>query len=331
MNVKLNKKRNLSFADALKEAISQAMKLDKNVFIFGQGIDKTAFAYNTTNEIKDKFGSDRIFDSPNSESGQTALAAGAANAGMRPILLHHRVDFMAYTFDQLVNWISLWSFKSAGKGSMPLVIRCVIGRGWGQGPQHAKTLHSMLSYLPGLNVIMPSSPSEAKGLMLSSIFSNDPVIFLEYRHLWNTKEHVPNEHFFIDLKKSRLRKRGKDITIVGAGSSILTVLKSNDALEANKISYDLIDLRNISQLDIGSIIKSCKKTKRLLVVEDGWSNYGFASEIISKVIESGVKLKKPPKRISWESSHVPMSESLEKKYYFDERDVFKACKELIKK
>ncbi len=331
MKKKAQNNRNITFSEALKESIFQAMKLDEKVFIFGQGIDKTAFAYNTTNDLEKNFGSRRIFDSPNSESGQTALAAGAANAGLRPILLHHRVDFMAYTFDQLVNWISLWSFKSAGNGSMPLVIRCVIGRGWGQGPQHAKTLHSMLAYLPGVNVIMPSSPSEAKGLMLSSIFSNDPTIFLEYRHLWNTREYVPKENYYIDLKKSRVRKKGKDITIVGAGSSILTILKANEALKSKKITYDLIDLRNISQIDLNTIINSCKKTKRLLVVEDGWSNYGFSSEIISKVYESGIRLIKPAKRITWESSHVPMSETLEKKYYFDERDIFKACKELMKK
>ena len=185
--MKIKKNRVLTFAESINEAMIQAMQIDKNVFVFGQGVDKTALVFKTTNNILKKFGKKRIFDTPNVEQAETSLAAGAANAGLRPILIHHRVDFMAYTFDQLINWISLWSFKSAGKSSMPLVIRAIIGKGWGQGPQHAKTLHSTLASIPGLKVVMPSSPSEAKGLLISSIFSNDPVIF------WNIERSITQE------------------------------------------------------------------------------------------------------------------------------------------
>ena len=153
------------------------MKIDSNVFIFGLGVDKTAHIFSTTKDLKQKFGKKRIFDSPASEQALTMFAAGAANAGMRPILIHQRLDFMVYTFDQLVNWIALWSFKSAGKSKMPLVIRAVV-EGLGPRSQHAKCLHSMFAHVPGLKIVMPSSPSEAKGLLLSSIFSNDPVIFI---------------------------------------------------------------------------------------------------------------------------------------------------------
>ena len=320
----------LTFAQSIKEAQMQAFKLDKNVFIFGQAVDKTGHVFHTTEGILKKYGKKRIFDTPNSEQAETMFAAGAANYGLRPILIHHRVDFMAYSFDQLINWISLWSFKSSGKSSMPLVIRAIIGRGWGQGPQHAKTLHAMFSYLPGLKVIMPSSPSEAKGLLLSSIMSNDPVIFLEYRALYNTKEHVPERPYFIDLNEPRKRLSGKDITIVSMGASVLTSIQAVEILNKKSIGVDLIDLRNISSFNISKIFSSIRKTKRLLIVEDGWSSGSISSEIITRVMESGIKLRKPPQRVCWPNSHVPMSSQLEKNFYFDSKDIFKVCVKLMK-
>jgi len=324
----MSNNRNLSFSEAINEAQIQAMKLDPDVFIFGQGVDKTALVFKTTKDILKKFGKKRIFDTPNSEQGETALAAGAANAGLRPILIHHRVDFMAYTFDQLINWISLWSFKSAGRSSMPLVIRSIIGKGWGQGPQHAKTLHSMFASLPGLKVVMPSSPSEAKGLLLSSIFSNSPVIFLEYRALYNTKEFVPEEPYFIDLEKPRFRYNGDNLTIVSMGSGILNCIKAISSLKLeNKV--DLIDLRELSSFNIEEIFKSLKKTKKLMIVEDGWGKFSVGSEIISQVVENGIELIKPPVKISWPHSHVPMSNPLETSYYPTGKEIELKIKSLI--
>lgn len=319
----MKKNRVLNFSEAINEAQIQAMELDKNVFIFGQGVDKTALVFKTTNKIKDKFGKKRIFDTPNAEQGETALAAGAANAGLRPILIHHRVDFMAYTFDQFVNWISLWSFKSAGKKKLPLVVRGIIGKGWGQGPQHAKTLHSMFAYLPGLKVVIPSSPSEAKGLLLSSIFTDDPVIFLEYRSLYNTKEYVPPEPYFINLEKPRLRYVGQKLTIIAIGSAVLSSIKAIEKMNLEG-AVDLIDLREISSFDYKAIYDSCKKTKKLIVVEDGWEKFSVASEIISNVAINNVGLEKPPIKICWPASHVPMSNPLEISYYPNEDDICKA-------
>ncbi len=326
----MKKKRYLSFSESINEAQIQAMRLDKNVFIFGLGVEKTGHVFKTTTGIKKKFSSKRIFESPNSEMALTLFAAGAANKGLRPILIHHRVDFMAYTFDQLVNWISLWSFKSAGMSSMPLVIRAIIGKGWGQGPQHAKTLHSMFSYLPGLITVMPSSPSEAKGLLLSSIMSNDPVIFLEYRELYNTREHVPEKPYFIKLDEVRHRLKGNDITIVAMGPSVLKSIKAQNIC-GNKIKFDLFDLRSISKFNLNKIYDSLKKTKRLICVEDGWKEGSISSEIISKVAEEGIKLKKPPVKITWPSSHVPMSYNLEKDFYFDENEIVKSAEKMLNK
>lgn len=320
--------RNLTFSEAINEAQIQAMKLDPNVFIFGQGVDKTALVFKTTKNILKKFGKKRIFDTPNAEQAETALAAGAANAGLRPILIHHRVDFMAYTFDQLINWISLWSFKSAGKSNMPLVIRSIIGKGWGQGPQHAKTLHSTLASIPGLKVVMPSSPSEAKGLLLASIFSNDPVIFLEYRALYNTKEFVPEEPYYINLESPRFRYHGDDLTIISMGSGVLNCIRAINKLKIeNKI--DLIDLREITSFNIQKIFESLKKTKKLLIMEDGWNKFSVGSEIISQVAENGIELLKPPVKISWPHSHVPMSNPLESSFYPSVKEIIIKIKELI--
>ena len=317
----------LTFAQAINEALEQAMSADKSVFVFGQGVDKTGHVYHSTERLLKKFKSKRIFDTPNSEQAETMFALGASlNGKSRPILIHHRVDFMAYTFDQLINWIGLWSFKSSKKSYAPLVIRGIIGKGWGQGPQHAKTLHAMFSYIPGLRVVMPSSPSEAKGMLLSSIMSDDPVIFLEYRTLWNTKELVPTEKYYIDLDKPRVRLKGDSLTMVAAGGSVLTALKAAEILYSSKgVKCDLIDLRSISNMKLDVVLESVRKTKRLVVIEDGWKSLGYSAEIIAKVSEANINLKSAPQRVCWPTSHVPMSTPLEKDFYFDEHDVVKAC------
>jgi pyruvate/2-oxoglutarate/acetoin dehydrogenase E1 component len=325
------KKKILTFSQSINEAIMQAMASDKSVFSFGIAVDKTGHVFKSTNGILKKFGKKRIFDTPNSEQALTAFALGASlNGKLRPILIHHRVDFMPYSFDQLINWISLWSFKSANKSFAPLVIRTIVGRGWGQGPQHAKTLHTMFSYLPGLRVVMPSSASEAKGMLLSSIFSNDPVIFIEYRSLYNTKELVPEKKYFIDLDSPRLRLKGNSLTLVAAGASVLTSLKAAEIIFKEKgLKLDLFDLRSISNMNLNPIFISLKKTKRLVVVEDGWENFGYSAEILAKVFEKGIDLKSPPIRICWPNSHVPMSAPLEKKFYFDENDIVNACNKVL--
>lgn len=325
------KKKILTFSQSINEAMKQAMSYDKSVFTFGIAVDKTGHVFKSTEGILKKFKSKRIFDTPNSEQAETAFALGASlNGKLRPVLIHHRVDFMPYSFDQIINWISLWSFKSARKSFAPLVIRTIVGRGWGQGPQHAKTLHTMFSYLPGLRVVMPSSASEAKGMLLSSIMSNDPVIFIEYRSLYNTKELVPEEIYYIDIDKPRQRLKGKSLTLVAAGASVLTSLKAAEIIYKTKgLKCDLFDLRSISNMKLETIFASIKKTKRLVLVEDGWENFGYSSEIITKVAEKGLNLKKPPVRVCWPNSHVPMSTPLEKKFYFDENDIVKACLKVL--
>ena len=178
---------------------------------------------------------------------------------------------------------------------------------------------------------MPSSPSEAKGLLLSSVMSNDPIIFLEYRALYNTKEHVDEKPYFIKLGEPRKRLSGKDITVVAAGASVLTALQGAEQLKEKKVSIDLFDLRTINQIKMDKIFNSIKKTKKVLVLEDGWSKGGYASEVITMITEKGIKLDRKPKRICWPDSHLPMSRPLEADFYFTAKDVYEACLNLLSK
>tara|TARA_Y100000816_G_C26050048_1_gene550477 strand:- start:27 stop:989 length:963 start_codon:yes stop_codon:yes gene_type:complete len=319
--------RKIKFYQALDEAILQAVKLDKNVFIYGLGVNKTTKVFKTCNSVTEKY-PNNIFDTPAAEQALTSFGAGAANAGLRPVLIHQRIDFMIYTLDQVINWMSLWNFKSNGKKKMPVVIRAIIGKGWGQGPQHAKSLLSTFGYIPGLNVVCPSSPSEAKGLLLSSIFSDDPTIFLEYRELYNTKDDVPILPYYIDFRKPRIRKSGKDLTIIGFGPTILKALRAMEKFPKNSI--ELIDLRSLRNYNENIIYKSVKKTKKLMIIEDGWKDYGLGAEIIAKISDKKIILKKPAERICWPQSHVPMSMGVENKYYFNINDIVSKIKSLLK-
>jgi pyruvate dehydrogenase E1 component beta subunit len=202
------KTNNLTISEALDDALLQAMDLDPSVIAFGPGVGTSSQIFGTTKAAFIKYGSSRVFDTPVSEQALTQMAAGAALSGMRPILIHQRFDFMLYSLDAIYNWIALWRYKSAGKSSMPLVIRAIVGKGWGQGPQHAKNMPSIFAHCPGLRVVTPSNPTDAKGLMIASIFSNDPVIFIEERSLHSMKGPVPEGIYFSDLDKSELVAEG---------------------------------------------------------------------------------------------------------------------------
>src|SRR5215470_17383689 len=198
----------LTFAQAINAALRQALELDPGVFVCGIGADTASGIFGTTSGLADRFGAKRVFDTPIAEAGLTALAAGAANAGLRPVLIHQRLDFMLYSVDQVVNWMAPWRFMSGGRAKMPVTIRAIIGKGWGQGPQHTKSLHTWFAHVPGLQVVMPGSPADAKGLLLSSILSDDPTLFIEGRALFTMEEDVPDEPYFIRLGEALVRRPG---------------------------------------------------------------------------------------------------------------------------
>jgi acetoin:2,6-dichlorophenolindophenol oxidoreductase subunit beta len=319
----------LSFAQAINGALRQAMELDPNVFVCGIGADTPTGIFGTTTGLVDSFGAKRVFDTPIAEAGITALAAGAGNAGLRPVIVHQRLDFMLYSVDQVVNWMAPWRLMSGGRAKMPVTIRAIIGKGWGQGPQHTKSLHTWFAHVPGLQVVMPASPSDAKGLLLSSIMSNDPTIFIEGRSLFSMQEDVPDAPYFIRLGEALIRREGKDVTLVTMGSMVPTALQAADALATSGVSVEVVDLRCLMPLDLPRVIASVKKTGRLVVAEPGWRTFGAGAEIVAAVAETLGHLRSRPQRVAWPHSAVPTSARLEEQFYPTRLDIEKACRASI--
>src|SRR5438093_8072847 len=209
--------RELTFSNAIKEAQRQAMEVCTDVVILGQLVDTPAGIFGTTTGLVEKFGRDRVQDFPVSEILMTAAAMGASLTGIRPVIVHQRLDFMIYSLDAIVNWLSLWRFKSNANSNMSVTIRAVVGKGWGQGPQHSKSLHAWFAHLPGLRVAMPSTAYDAKGLLLESIFSDCPTIFIEGRTLFSMKAAVPEQPYRLRFGQAAVRRSGSDITVVTVG------------------------------------------------------------------------------------------------------------------
>lgn len=328
----IDKVKLISFADAILEATDQALALDSTVFVMGQLVDYAPGVFGTTTKLVEKYGESRIRDFPVSESAMTSAAIGAAVTGMRPVLVHHRLDFMIYAMDAIVNWMALWRFKSNGVCSLPVVIRAIVGKGWGQGPQHSKCLHSWFAHIPGLRVVMPSTAYDVKGMLLESILSENPVIFIEHRSLFGVKDFVPEAPYRVKLGKASVRHHGNDITIVSMGIMVDFAERVSTKLLEYEITAEVVDLRSISPLDLDTIYISLTKTKRLCVIEPGWESFGIASEIIARVAENKIlHLDSPPIRIAYPNSHTPMSRTLEEAYYPKELDAVNKIKELINK
>ena len=317
----------ISFAQSIHQALYQAMDYDKSVIIMGQLVDYQPGIFGTTAGLADKFGQDRVIDFPVAESLMTSKSIGMAVDGLRPVLVHQRLDFSMYALDAVINWMSLWKFKSGGKNNLPITIRAIIGKGWGQGPQHSKSLYSLFAHLPGLRVCVPSNPRDAKGLLLDCIFGESPSIFLENRALFGMEDLVPDNMYIIKHGKANIIKEGSDLTIVSFGNELQIARRAVNNIEH---SVEIIDLRSIKPIDINTIINSVKKTGKLMVVEGDWRSFGIASEIISTVCESGkCKLDKPPVRLCYPDSHTPASSFLENEFYINENDVVKAIEKTI--
>lgn len=325
------KVKKLSYAEAINEAMHQSMLIDKKVITMGQLIDYKTGVFGTTSGLVEKFGSHRVRDFPVAESLMTSAAIGATISGLKVVLVHIRIDFLLYSLDAIANWLALWKFKSNNKSSAPVVIRAIIGKGWGQGPQHSKSFHSWFANLPGINVAMPSTAFDVKGLLIESIFGNNPCIILEHRSLFGLKDNVPIKPYRVKYGKAVIRRKGKDITIVAIGYTVLDCLKVSNTLEKLNISVEIIDPRTLSPLDRSTIKKSVIKTGRLAVVDPGWMSFGASAEIIASVIENPkIKMKSNPIRITLPDSHTPMSQSLEKNYYISRKKILSSVIKLFK-
>ena len=322
--------RQLSYQKAILEATDQAMALSQDVIVLGQLADTQSGIFGTTTGLVDKYGSDRVQDFPVAENLMTATAMGAALAGLRPLIVHQRLDFMIYSLDAIVNWLSLWRFKSNGKSAMPVTIRTIVGKGWGQGPQHSKSLHAWFSHMPGLRVAVPATAFDVKGLLLESLFSQSPAIFVEGRGLYSMTDHVPEEPYRVQFGRAAVRRAGKDATIVAIGYMVPLALRAATILEKDGIDVEVVDPRTLAPLDRKTICDSAFKTKRLVVADPAWMSFGAAGEIIASVVENlGDKLKAKPVRVTLPDSHTPMSQTLEKEFYPTEEDIVAAIRKTL--
>lgn len=308
--------RTLTYAKALLEATDQCLAADRSVYVMGLGVPDPGGIFGTTVGLRDKYGPCRVLDMPVAENGMTGIAIGSALMGMRPIMTHQRVDFVLLAMEQLVNQAAKWHYMFAGQARVPLVVRLVIGRGWGQGPQHSQSLHSWFAHIPGLKVVAPFSPGDAKGLLTAAVQDDNPVIFLEHRWLHGIVDEVPEESYTIPIGPARVAREGKDVTLVGFSHMTYECLRAASLLETLGVSAEVVDLRTLRPLDTKTVLASVRKTGRLVAAESDWSMCGVAGEILALAAERAFDaLRAAPARVTLPDHPLPTAPSLARNFY----------------
>lgn len=322
--------RTLSYAQAINEALDQMLELDDRVLLIGQGVTSPWYVGSTTKGLYDKYGEKRVFDTPVSENATTGVAIGAALAGLRPVMVYPRMDFMYYAMDQIANHAANWHYMFGGQTSVPLVIWGIINRGGEQAAQHAQALQAIFAHIPGLKVVMPSTPYDAKGLLIAGIKDNNPVVYIDDRWLYNNKGEVEEDIYTVPIGKAKICKEGKHATIVATSFMTLQSLEAASELEKEGIDVEVLDLRTIKPLDETAIVQSVVKTGRLIVVDGGWRTCGIGSEIAAIAAEKAFHhLKAPIMRVSLPDIPAPASSILEKAYYPRHDSITAAVKRLL--
>jgi len=321
-----------TFAEAINEALVQAMETDESVICYGLGVDDPKGVFGTTLRLQERFGRERVFDTPTSENAMTGIGIGASLNGIRPVMSHQRVDFFLLAMDQLVNNAAKWHYMFGAQVSVPITIRLVIGRGWGQGPTHSQSLQAWFAHIPGIKVVMPALAADAKGLLLSSIFDDNPVVFLEHRWLHNLEGQIPEGDFRVPIGKAQRLNAGDDITIVSFSYMTVEALHAVEFLEEQGISCDLIDLRCVKPIDWEMVFSSVRKTGRLLALDTGPALCSIASEVIARATMSCFEsLKQPPQRLALPDFPAPTSIALTKVFYERAEDIAELVVEMLDK
>lgn len=323
--------RNISYTEAIQEAIDLEMDRDASVVVFGLDVDDPKAILGTTKGLLKKYGPQRVFSTPLSEDAMTGAAIGMAMAGMRPIHVHIRMDFMMLAMNQLINVAAKSSYMYGGQVHVPFVVKTLIGKSWGQGAQHSQALYSFFMHVPGLKVVTPATPYDAKGCLIQAIRDNNPVIYVEHRLLHFQKGPVPQKSYVVSPGKARVTAEGKDITLVGISYMQLECLRARKYLESAGIKAEVIDPIWLSPLDCNTIVQSVNKTGKFIVVDNGWTTCGAGAEIISQVLEQ-TQGKKRIKilRMGFAPVTCPPSSTLEQLYYPNARTIAKAAYDLVK-
>jgi pyruvate/2-oxoglutarate/acetoin dehydrogenase E1 component len=322
--------RTITYVQAINQALCQLMEKDNRVFLIGQGVTSPWYVGTATVGLIDRFGPERVIDTPVSENSTTGTAVGAALAGMRPIVVHPRMDFMYYAMDQIANHAANWHYMFGGQLSVPLTIWGIINRGGEQAAQHSQAIQAMFAHIPGLKVVMPGTPYDAKGLLIASVEDDNPVLFIDDRWLYNDKGNVPEELYSVPIGQGIIRKEGRDVTLAATSFMATQALKAARQMAKKGISVEVIDLRSIKPLDEALLLASVSKTGRLAIADGGWKTYGIGAEISALVAEKGFGyLKAPITRIALPDAPAPASRTLEKAYYPDADRIEAEVKKLL--
>jgi len=322
--------RKISYAQAINEALAQMLEGDEDVFLIGQGVTSPWYVGSTTTGLADRFGSDRVIDAPVSENGVTGAAVGAALAGMRPVVVHPRMDFMYYAFDQIANQAANWHYMFGGQTCVPLTLWGIVNRGGEQGAQHSQSLQAMFAHMPGVRVVMPSTPYEAKGLLVAAIRDDNPVVFIDERWLYECEGEVPEEVYSIPLGEGVVRRQGGDVTVIATSYMVTQALRAAEALEKEGIDAEVIDPRSLKPLDEKLLLDSVQKTGRLVIADAGWRTCGIGAELSALAAEKAFAyLKSPIMRVSLPDAPAPAGASLEEAYYPGPADIAAAAKKTL--
>ncbi len=317
--------RGVSYKAALNEAHTQLLEQDSNVFVIGEGVDDPGGVFGSTSGLCERFGKDRVMDIPIAENGLTGIAMGAAVVGMKPIFVHMRMDFLPMCMDQIVNHAAKWHYMTGGNVNVPLVIRSIIGRGWGSAAQHSQALHSLFIQIPGLKVVMPSTPYDVKGLLISSVNDGNPVMFIEHRWIYDYIGYVPEEVYEVPIGEGIVRRKGNDVTVVALSQMVYETIKAAKSLETKGVDVEIVDPRTIKPLDMDLILESVEKTGRLVIADVGGGFGGISAEIGASILEkSHTLLKAPLQRVCLPDTPTPASPVLEAAYYHGEDQIVEA-------
>lgn len=319
----------IRYNKAINNALKEEMQKDPTVFIAGEDVANAGGSFGITRGLLDEFGPGRVIDTPISESAIVGMAVGASSTGLRPVIEIMFMDFIAVCFDPIINQAAKMRYMSGGQMTLPLVIRTQSGAGVNAGPQHSQSLEALLFHIPGIKVVMPSNPYDAKGLLKASIRDNNPVVFIENKALYGMKGEVPEEDYTIPLGQAKIVKEGKDVTIVALGQMVNKALAAAQMLENNGISPEIIDPRTISPLDTETIKQSVKKTGRLIIVHEAVKIGGVGAEIAAMVQEEVFDyLDAPIQRVAAPFTPVPYSKPLENYYLPNENDIIQAVNKI---
>jgi pyruvate dehydrogenase E1 component beta subunit len=322
--------REITYVQAIREAHAQLLANDPRVFVIGQGLWSPWYAGASLKDIDREFGRDRILDSPVSENAVTGTAIGAAIAGMRPIVFHPRMDFMLLAVDPIVNQAANWSYMFSGQVSVPVVIRASINRGGQQGAQHSQAVHAMFMHVPGIKVVMPSTPCDAKGLLMAAVSDGNPVLYVDDRWLYDEVGDVPEYPFETPIGKAEIRRTGGDVTIIGVSFMAREAERAGAQLAEEGISADVIDLRSLKPWDKEAVLRSVRKTGRAVVADSGWYTCGAAAEIAATISADAFRyLRAPVQRVALPDAPAPTSPAQEKAYFRTAAHIIEAVKTVL--